>query len=299
MFESLGERALGMGGAFVAVADDSTATHWNPAGLVAGGPAGATLNWFRFEPIDQDALTHAGPERRRTRFVSVGSWPVGLSYGRFEITGLRATGDAGLRVESFRSRQYGFTFLQSVVQGLVVGTTAKYVRGEVVTDVSDSESIESALDRGDDLEGESSGTFDFDIGVMVDMQQLRVGVTWKNMLEPTFGDVATTAITLQRQARLGVAFLPSAGLTLAMDLDLDTVDFPGDPRRMLAFGGEGKMGRVEVRSGLRWSLEGARRFIGAAGMSLTIRRGLWLDGHYTLSHEAENREYGFALRAGL
>ena len=29
-----------MGGAFVAVADDATAVHWNPAGLVHGGPVG-------------------------------------------------------------------------------------------------------------------------------------------------------------------------------------------------------------------------------------------------------------------
>ena len=28
-----GARAMGMGGAFVAVADDVTALHWNPAGL--------------------------------------------------------------------------------------------------------------------------------------------------------------------------------------------------------------------------------------------------------------------------
>ena len=34
--ESVGSRALGMGGAFVAVASDSTATWWNPAGLAAG-----------------------------------------------------------------------------------------------------------------------------------------------------------------------------------------------------------------------------------------------------------------------
>ena len=33
-YESLGVRALGMGGAFVAVADDATAAYWNPAGLV-------------------------------------------------------------------------------------------------------------------------------------------------------------------------------------------------------------------------------------------------------------------------
>ena len=32
-FETVGVRALGMGGAFVAVADDATANYWNPAGL--------------------------------------------------------------------------------------------------------------------------------------------------------------------------------------------------------------------------------------------------------------------------
>ena len=32
-FESSGVRAQGMGGAFVAVADDASATWWNPAGL--------------------------------------------------------------------------------------------------------------------------------------------------------------------------------------------------------------------------------------------------------------------------
>src|SRR3972149_5404206 len=30
----LGARAIGMGGAFVAVADDATAPYWNPAGMV-------------------------------------------------------------------------------------------------------------------------------------------------------------------------------------------------------------------------------------------------------------------------
>ena len=36
-FETFGIRAQGMGGAFVAVSDDATATWWNPAGLATGG----------------------------------------------------------------------------------------------------------------------------------------------------------------------------------------------------------------------------------------------------------------------
>ncbi|MEO6223141.1 MAG: hypothetical protein ABIP90_07805, partial [Vicinamibacterales bacterium] len=47
-FEVIGSRALGMGGAFVAVADDPSAVFWNPAGLASGQPAGATIEWVRF-----------------------------------------------------------------------------------------------------------------------------------------------------------------------------------------------------------------------------------------------------------
>jgi hypothetical protein len=35
-FETIGIRAQGMGGAFVAIADDASATWWNPAGLASG-----------------------------------------------------------------------------------------------------------------------------------------------------------------------------------------------------------------------------------------------------------------------
>ena len=36
VFEDIGMRAQGMGGAFVALANDATATWWNPAGLASG-----------------------------------------------------------------------------------------------------------------------------------------------------------------------------------------------------------------------------------------------------------------------
>jgi len=36
IYESVGIRAQGMAGAFVAVADDADATWWNPAGLAGG-----------------------------------------------------------------------------------------------------------------------------------------------------------------------------------------------------------------------------------------------------------------------
>src|SRR5436190_10916871 len=77
IFEAVGSRALGMGGAFVGVADDSTAVYWNPAGLSAGSVGGGTLEWGQLRTGDQTTSPVAGPTRRYSHFVSLRSWALG------------------------------------------------------------------------------------------------------------------------------------------------------------------------------------------------------------------------------
>src|SRR5262245_34568384 len=45
--DAIGVRAQGMGGAFTAVADDATATYWNPAGLAGGALFNGLLEYAR------------------------------------------------------------------------------------------------------------------------------------------------------------------------------------------------------------------------------------------------------------
>ena len=302
-FESAGERALGMGGAFVAVADDATSAHWNPAGLATGGPAGMTVGWLRSGTSDGKSVPAAGARRFRGTYTSLGTWPLGVSYSTSKLTVLETdvAGTAGsLSAATLRTNQFGVTILQSVADGLVVGSTVRYVRGDVVTALAGDGSMDDALSATDDVDGDGSGALDLDLGVMADMRRVRVGLTVKNLRSPSFGDMAIRRITLPRQTRLGLALMPTDGLTLAVDLDLETVDLLDEPHRIVAIGGEVRLTqRLLARSGVRWSIEGARRLVGAAGMSVAIRRGLWLDGHYTQNRHAEDREFGIALRAGL
>ena len=93
--------------------------------------------------------------------------------------------------------------------------------------------------------------------------------------------------------------LPTHGLTLALDVDLDTVDLRDGPRRIVAMGGEDRFGhRWALRGGVRWSLEGARRTTAAVGGSLALRQSLWLDWQYTQGHLDADRGFGVALRVG-
>jgi hypothetical protein len=299
-FETAGERALGMGGAFVAVADDASSSHWNPAGLATGGPAGMTVGWFRSGHGRDDDPSRPGARRLRGTYTSLGTWPLGISYGTFRMSLASERPDGQLVTDTLRTNQFGVTILQSVAQGLVVGSTLRYMRGDVVTSAAAAGSVDEVLSLNDDVEGRRSGAFDLDVGVMATSEHVRVGLTVRNLRSPTFGEVAVREITIPRQSRLGVALLPTDGLTLALDLDLETVDFLGDPHRMIAIGGEARLSRrLLARSGVRWSVEGARRFVAAGGMSIAVRPGLWLDGHYTQDRHGDDREFGVALRAGL
>src|SRR6185436_9125270 len=85
-FEAVGTRAAGMGGAFVAVADDASAAYWNPAGFAAG-------NFFTMV-LDRTAgeVNPGGSSEGVTRasgsLVSMGMPALGLSYYRLRATAL-------------------------------------------------------------------------------------------------------------------------------------------------------------------------------------------------------------------
>jgi hypothetical protein len=300
IIESTGSRALGMGGAFVAVADDATAVYWNPAGLASGGPAGMSVGWADFRTGNQRGSPAPGPTRRTSKFISLGTWPIGLSYGRFQESALTGFPGGGTRFDTFTMSQFGATILQTVTPGLVIGSTVKYVRGAIASGLATGVSARSALAAAAEMERPSTGHFDFDLGAMADFRRARLGLTVRNLQQPEFSDVAGNTIKLRRQARLGLAVLPTNGLTLAMDLDLDTADLRDGPRRILALGGENRFGhRWALRGGVRWSLEGSQQTVGAVGLSLGVRRNLWLDGHYTQGRLEADRGFGGALRAGF
>jgi len=73
-FAGVGVRAMGMGGAFVGVADDYTATYWNPAGLAQIDRREVHVGLLRNSRENTSTFngTSAGSELSNTRFGSLG-----------------------------------------------------------------------------------------------------------------------------------------------------------------------------------------------------------------------------------
>jgi hypothetical protein len=199
----------------------------------------------------------------------------------------------------FRTNHWGATVLQSITDGLVLGTTVKYVRGAVAAGSVAEATAGEALGVGADREGVSSGEFDLDASLMFDAGVFRLGWTMRNLRSPRFDGPAGTAIELQRLSRVGLAILPADGLVLAVDLDLEAVDLPDGRNRGLAVGVEHQLwSRVALRGGVRWNLETTDSAVGSFGASLALGPSSWLDGHVTHGRGQGERGFGFALRTG-
>ena len=306
--ESVGERALGMGGAFVAVATDSSAGWWNPAAL-ADGPFFDLSVGHALDQRDQQFPA----ARDRSSGLSLSTPVVGASLYRFRITdvaspiegstGSRQVVEAPRQVRSLAVSALGGTVVQTLVSGTHVGATLKYVRGTLRTDGTDDTSPAGALDRGAGLQGgQTEGHFDLDLGALATAGPVRLGAVVKNLRATEF---AKGAFTLPRQARVGVAFAAEqAGgppLTISFDADVLAYQTGTGERRVVALGAEDWLvgRRIGLRAGIRKNRVGAGERALTAGASIAVRAGTYLEAHVTGSTTSIERGWGAGLRVSF
>jgi hypothetical protein len=292
VIETVGSRALGMGGAFVAVASDSTATWWNPAGLADG-------------PFVDVSLARAVTESRATppahrdtaSWFALGTPPFGFSYYRLKLTNIRPADPtvtesgsredrrAGLPVRSLTASLLGVTLVQTLMPGVHAGGTLKYVRG--------------GLDDGD-----SDRAFGADIGLLATGGPIRLGLLVRNAVESELESEAG-AVRMDRQFRAGVAYdAAKAGgppLVLAVDADVSTTAAASGDRRNVALGVEQWLWakRLALRGGARFNTVGARERAATAGLSALVRAGLFLDAHVVGGGREDDRGWGVAARVSF
>jgi hypothetical protein len=162
-----------------------------------------------------------------------------------------------------------------------------------------------ALDRAGDLDAGSETRGDLDLGAMLTFGALRLGGAVKHVPQPSFGD-ADQQVELKRQARVGMAIVGHtrgviSGLTVAVDGDVTkTATAFGDVRH-LAAGIEAALygGRVQLRSGLSRNTVGESRPVWSAGASVSLKRGVYIDGSTTQGSDQALKSWSAAFRFAL
>jgi hypothetical protein len=262
-FETIGVRALGMGGAFVAVADDASAIWWNPAGLATGG-------------LFSMAVEHESFDEHSGSAIFTGTLPLGFSYIRTRLDGLV-------------THQAGVTVLHTLMDGFTVGGTAKFVRG-------------IATLGPEDALGHASNSFEADAGALYVRGPWRAGLTLRNLVEPEFETVRGIPLRLERMARAGVAWLQEPW-TVALDVDLTAsamVPLPDAPedRRMVAAGAEWRWGRrLAARGGFRVNTAGDTQApVATGGFGIAVWGSVWVDAQVTGGSDDGDRGWGIAGR---
>ena len=269
-FEVLGTRAAGMGGAFVAVADDATAVYWNPAGLALGGSYFSLV----LDGSQAEAETeNAGPAGRRSAgIIALSTLPLGLSYYRLSASSVTPTANPQrVQLERLTTHHAGLTLVQSLSQYIAVGGTAKLVHGYAATGVVPDGDRDDLLDGAGDLPDRSTTKFDVDVGVMALLGSVRAGVTVRNLAEPDFSTADGGLLTLRRQTRAGVSYVGVTDLVVAADVDIERAKGSLGEVRDIAAGAEAR--RLQARLAQeRLSLQHAGRRAGWTRPGLQPRR---------------------------
>ena len=310
----LGTRARGMGGAFVAVADDAAAVYWNPAGLAGGAYFSLLLDGSRAETLPPGdaaggregswllalttpALGISYYRLRRDVATVLPGPPLGLSPDESAALGLDPAGPLTRR-ETLVTHHIGVTLVQSLTDSLAVGATLKGVRGTAASALLLAGDRELALDEFDPI-GRTETRVDADLGVMARGALGSIGLVVRNLTAPSFRTAESAELVLERQVRAGVSVALLPNWRLASDVDLTRQRGVYGDVREVALGTEAQVTRrVAARAGVRLNTAGPRGRTPALslGGSYALTGAVFLDAQATAGADEALRGWGLAGR---
>ncbi len=311
-FDQVGTRAKGMGGAFTAVADDATATWWNPAGVPNSFVVDAVLDGQSSGFTDNAQLraNQSGGAKNGAVGFAFCFPAVGLSYYRVRQTGIdpatagsvpgRQDPATGLLARSLLTEQFGVSLVQSLGDRLVIGATLRVVHGGVAIAPSVAGDADASLDAAADADGPTRTTGDIDVGAVLHLHHLRLAVAARNLTAPEFPSTDGIAWRIDRVVRVGVAVVGDpqrAGRqdwTVSADADLTRETTPFGDRRDVAVGAERWIAhrRVGLRGGLRVSTVDEARAAVSGGASVGLTSGVWVEAQATGGADRTTRGWG-------
>jgi hypothetical protein len=199
----LGVRPAGMGGAFVAVADDANALHWNPAGLSQVKYMElSTTDVQNFEDMRTIDMSFIYPldEAHSSNIKSLGT--LGFNVSLFNMGTLVGRNVTGVATGDFKSqdRIINISYGKYIIDGLSLGATGKFLTQEI--------------------EAYKTEVYAFDIGGLykTGVENLSLGFCVQNLGNQI--KVINEADNLPRNVKVGLAYkMFNEDLTLAVDVN--------------------------------------------------------------------------------
>ena len=254
----VGARALAMGGAFVAVADDATAVYWNPAGL-------AQLSDTRIGGMSTDlfgfGITHQYVGATTT-FANIG---IGLGWEHASITNANDVNvDNGAPLSRNESAIVG-TLATNIMDIGLAGVNVKYY-------------------MADSTYGPSASGFGFDLGLLVKLGEMfTIGVNAKDLGNSNIAETDGTTDSINGLYTAGLAMsLVEGKLVLATDVDFDGTNL-GDAHIGVEFK---VIDELALRGGVVLT-DNFQNYYFSAGAGINVA-GLYVDAAYILNESLGN-----------
>ncbi len=275
----VGARAVGMGEAFVAVANDPSAIYWNTAGLASLQRREFSISHVEWPAdVNYEHLTLILPSRKLGGSIAV---QLGvLATDIEETTELQPFGTG--RTFSYSDVVAGLAYSRRWTDKLLVGLGGKWLRE----------------DLGSQVGGPTTSAFLFDVGSIyyLGIGSVRIATSLSNFgaalrpegtyVSPYDGTTAQyDAFDPPLSFRYGVAFEPIENETQRLTASFE-VNQPADNEQVIKLGGEWQFMRAfALRSGYNFSADALRLSAGAgyAGDIGTFRGALdyaFTDGGY-------------------
>jgi opacity protein-like surface antigen len=124
----VGPRAIGMGGAFAATADDISAMYWNPGGLGNFYGNEAMFNqiiWFA-----DISVVYAAVTSRVGDFGTLGAFVTTMGHDEMEVRTVEQPTGTGERFDA-GSMVIGLSFARNLTDNFGIGFTGKYIRESI------------------------------------------------------------------------------------------------------------------------------------------------------------------------
>lgn len=121
----VGSKAIGMGGAFVATANDASALYWNPAGAARVQSSQAMFTHSKW--IADIDFNWAGATINMGSAGTLGASFMYLDYGDMEVTNYNEQEGTG-EMFSAKDMCLGLSYAYSLTDRFSVGATVKYIR---------------------------------------------------------------------------------------------------------------------------------------------------------------------------